>query len=384
MSEARRVVVVGASAAGCAVVTELVRSGADLDISVVSAERGLPYDRPPLSKQYLLGQWTAERVALRVDLSHDRITHHAGDPAVRLDVDAREVHLDSGAVLPFDDVVITTGSHPRRLPALDQAGALVLRTLSDSATLRAALASAGRVTIVGGGFIGLEVASACRSTGIDVTIVEPDPDALARRVGRVVADRLIELHEKSGVEFVWGSRPLADEPVDARGRLRLEDGRVVPGAPILVAVGSQPSTAWLAGSGIEVVDGVDCDDHGRAADGVWAAGDVARWWHPRYARPLRLEHRQNATDQGRTVAHNIVGGDEAWDAVPFFWTDQVNAKIQAAGLVDPGHIAEVVEGDVDSGSFVLSFHGDGTPAAVVGWNAAARMAHYRRELALAC
>jgi NADPH-dependent 2,4-dienoyl-CoA reductase/sulfur reductase-like enzyme len=388
------IVVVGGGAAGVAAAESLRQNGHVGRLTMLCGEPELPYDRPPLSKQVLTGAWGVERTRLR-EASHYtglgiRLVHGLADA---LDLDSGTVFLADGYTLPFDGLLIATGVRPRRLPAgheLD--GVHVLRGHQDAAALRAAFASASRVVIVGAGFLGMEVAAAARTLGLQVTVVDPLPEPMIRQVGPLIGAAVARLHRERGVDLRTGTGVTALLG-DARGNggtggaavtgVALADGTVVAADCVLVAIGGVPTTDWLVTSGLAVGDGVECDEYCRAAPGIYAAGDVASWVNPRYRRRMRVEHRMNATEQGAAAALNLLKGDVApFAPLPYFWTDQYNVKIQVHGYLPDGCEAAIEEGGVEDGSFVAVYHADGLLTGVLGWNAASRVPAYRKLLLL--
>ncbi len=381
------VVVVGAGAAGLAVAEVLRRREYPGVITIVGEEHDEPYDRPPLSKQVLRGDWEAEKIALLTAKRRDglRASWLLGTRATALDVDRRVVTIDDGRELGYGAVVIATGVRPRTLPGADRAGIHVLRTLDHAVALRAAIGPSTRLVVVGAGFLGLEAAATARKLGAEVTVVEPLERPLASRLGAPVAERLLALHREHGVRVLTGTGVTAfhGDPGE-RGHVReveLSDGARLAADAVLVAIGCAPAVDWLAGSGLDLDDGVVCDEHCRAAPGVWAAGDVASWHHPQVGR-VRLEHRMNANEQGRAVAANILGVPTAFCPVPFFWTDQYDVKVQVWGFVPPDATVAPGYGTLEDDSFVVAFRasGSGELVGALGWNAAGRIAAYRDEI----
>jgi NADPH-dependent 2,4-dienoyl-CoA reductase/sulfur reductase-like enzyme len=377
----RSVLIVGASAAGISVAGGLRAGGYDGAITLLGEESELPYDRPPLTKQLLSGAWERERTLL---LPESRLAaldaqFILGRRAVGLDVPGHTVIADDGTEHPYDALVIATGAAPRTLPTDGLAGVHVVRTLTDALALRRALEPQPRLVIVGAGFLGLEAAATARTLGATVTVVEPLTRPLASRLGDHAADRLLALHEANGVEIHTGvgvARLVGATAVEA---VALTDGRLLPADVVLVAIGCVPCTGWLEGSALTVDDGIVCDEHCSAGPDVWAAGDVARWWHVGAGRHVRVEHRTNASEQGSAVARAILGERVPFDPVPFFWTDQYDVKIQMAGLV--GDEPEVVMADgATERSFVQLFQDGGTVTSVLGWNAAREVTQRRRAL----
>ncbi|WP_214408838.1 NAD(P)/FAD-dependent oxidoreductase [Sphaerisporangium fuscum] len=366
------VLVVGASAAGLATAEALRRQGYEGGLTVLGAEPHLPYDRPPLSKQVLSGTWDPDRARLRPQEILDalRAEFVLADPAVGLDVAARTVHTASGRALRADAVVIATGLRPRTLPGqAGLAGVHVLRTLEDALALRAGLLAASRLVVVGDGVLGAEVAATARDMGLDVTLAGPQQAPMALQFGPSVAESLAGLHAERGVRLRPGAGVTGLTGRDGRVTgVSLDTGEVLPADVVVVAIGADPVTDWLAGSGLRLDNGVVCDSRCRAAEGIYAVGDVARWHHERLGVPMRLENRTNATEQALTVAANILGEDRPYNPVPYFWTDQFDAKIQVHGVPSADAEVTVVDGDREGRRFVALYRRGGRVTGVLGWN----------------
>jgi len=373
----KRIVVVGASAAGLAAAETLRREGYDGTLTLVGEESHLPYDRPPLSKQVLAAEWEPDRVALRTpaDLAGHDLDLRLGVAATGLDLAAQEVSLSDGAQVPYDGLIIATGVRPRRLPG---EGAHVLRTLDDALTLRERLGPGRRLVVVGAGFLGAEAAAVAWRLGAKVTLLEPASVPLSHAVGEQVGQVLAQAHVDHGVNLRTGVSvtEVTDEGV------RLGDGEEVEADEVLVAIGSLPNTAWLADSGLSVGDGVVCDEYCEAARNVFAAGDVARWYNPLFGMSMRIEHRTNAAEQGMAAARNLLNSQarKAFAPVPYFWSDQYDMKIQAHGYLRGHDEVAVVEGDLGERRFVAAYRtGDRLagalavgmpPKAIRGWRSA--------------
>ncbi|MCE6998626.1 FAD-dependent oxidoreductase [Saccharothrix sp. S26] len=372
MSTVSDVLVVGASAAGLATAEALRRKGFTGGLTLLGDEAEPPYDRPPLSKQVLSGAWEPERARLRDRDALDALgaTFALGDPAVSLDLTTRGVRTASGAVLRADAVVVATGVRPRVLP--DQAGlggVHVLRTLADAVALRSDLRNAGRLVVVGDGVLGAEVAATARGLGVDVTLAGPQPAPLAAQLGPLAAGLLADLHAEHGVRLRLNAAVVGLVGRDGRVTgVRLADGDVLPADVVVVALGAVPNTEWLLDSGLVIDNGVVCDAGCRAAAGVYAVGDVARWHHERLGASLRLENRTNATEQAGVVADNVLGADRAYLPVPYFWTDQFDAKLQVFGVLPADAEVSVEDGDVTARRFVAVYRRAGEPVGVLGWN----------------
>ncbi|MEQ4722302.1 FAD-dependent oxidoreductase [Nonomuraea sp. B19D2] len=378
------VLIVGASAGGLAVAEALRRKGHQGGLTLLGAEPHPPYDRPPLSKQVLSGAWESEKAHLRAEaqLAELGAEFILGDPAVRLTPAAREVTTASARILHADAVVLATGLTPSRLPGQDGlAGVHVLRTLDDALALRAHLLDGPRLVVVGEGVLGTEVAATAREMGLDVTLVGLGRAVLADLLGDPAATLLTRRHAERGVGLRLG---VAVESLTAQGGrvtgVRLASDELLPADAVVVAIGSRPATAWLEGSGLPVGDGVECDARLRAADGVYAVGDLASWHHERLGRRLRLENRTNAVEQAQVVAANILGEERVYTPIPYFWTDQYDVKVQAHGLLSPDAEVEVVEGDPEQNRFVALHRLGGKVTGVLGWNMAKAARLHRQAL----
>jgi 3-phenylpropionate/trans-cinnamate dioxygenase ferredoxin reductase subunit len=383
VSRRRRVVIVGAAAAGFAAAEGLRRAKFDGPITIVGEQSFIDADRPPLSKQILAGEWQADEAILIPNERLRRIDAdlRLGRRAVALDQDAREVTLDDGTAVGYDDLIVSTGVRPR-VPATGLLpGMRVLRTLADSTDLGEAIRAGGRLVVIGAGFLGLEVAATARRLGASVTVIEPMAQPLANRVGAIAAQRLLARHLAEGVDLrcCVGVERFEPGPAGAVTTAHLTDGTRVHSPVVLVAIGSEPNVDWLRGSRLALGDGLECDEFCRAAPGVWGAGDVAKWLHVGFGRSMRIEHRMNATEQGIAVAGNIVAEDpRPFCPMPFFWTDHYDVKVQVAGQI-AADASESVE-QVGDASWLHRFEVSGELVGVLGWNAAREMMPLRREL----
>jgi 3-phenylpropionate/trans-cinnamate dioxygenase ferredoxin reductase subunit len=333
-------VVVGASMAGASAVEELRRAGFTGRLVLVGAEPHLPYERPPLSKGVLTGATPDTRVFLRdaAFYAAQQVDLLLGTAAVGLDTARREVLLASGARLRFDRLLIATGGQARRLavPGADLPGVLELRTLDDACALRDALhdvaARGGRVVIAGAGFIGAEVAAACRQLGVAVTVLEVLPAMLGRVLGAEVGAFCAQIHRAHGVDLRLGEAIMA-----VRGSARVTAVATAAGAELacdllLVGVGMLPADAWLRDTGVALDDGVLVDAYcATNVPNIFAAGDVARWPYQLTGERVRLEHEDNALRQGAAAARNLLGERLPYTPVPYFWSDVYDLKMQYVG-----------------------------------------------------
>ncbi|MEO6989366.1 MAG: FAD/NAD(P)-binding oxidoreductase [Aquihabitans sp.] len=381
-----RIVIIGASLAGLRAAETLRSMGFDGSISVVGDEPHRPYDRPPLSKQVLTGEWEPSRIDLpggaegRLD-----VTWHLATSAEHLDLGRREVSLSDGQVLGYDGLVLACGARPRTLPgtgSLD--GVFALRTIDDAMAIRARLeAGARRVVVVGAGFIGAEVAASCRSLGLAVTLVEPLAQPLARVVGERIGAVVADLHRDHGVDLRLGVGVDRIEGSDGPKRVVLTDGSSVDADIVVVGIGVVPNVAWLEGSGLTLDDGIVCDETTSAAPGVVAAGDVARWPNRLFGEMMRVEHWEHALDMGAAAARRLLTSDheaEPYSPVPWFWSDQYDRKIQMAGRARPDDDVAVVAGSLDDRRFCALYGRDGKVMGALAMNMPAQVIRYRRAI----
>ena len=333
------IVVVGAGQAGAALVAKLRSLGYTGELTLLGREPVPPYQRPPLTKKYLTGELTLERLFLRPESFYGEhgITLRLGTELRAIDRAARRLDL-GGENLGYTQLALTTGSQPRRLPAAiggNLEGVYVARDLADTDAMAPEFAPGRRVLIVGGGYIGLEAAAVAATKGLEVTLVEMAPRILNRVAAAETADWFRTLHERHGVTIIEGTgldRLIGTGRVEAA---RLSDGRELAVDFVIAGIGVRPNTALAESAGLEIDDGIATDAQGRTSDpAIWAAGDCASF--PWRGGRVRLESVQNAIDQAELVAGNMLGAGAAYDPVPWFWSDQYDAKLQIAGL-NTGH-----------------------------------------------
>lgn len=332
-----RIVIIGAGQAGAQAAASLRQEGFAGAVALIGAEAHPPYQRPPLSKAYLEGALARDRLWLRPAAFYAKanIELRLGARVARIDRAARRVELDTGEALAYDRLLIATGAPPRRLacPGAALQGVACLRGIDDSDVLRPLLADARRLVIVGAGYIGLEVAAVARKAGLAVTVVEAADRALKRVAGPPVSAWFEALHRAYGVALRFGETVAAFE---GRGRVEaavLAGGEVIPCDAVLVAVGAMPATDLAEAAGLAVENGIVVDETARTEDpAIWAAGDCANFPSPLYGRRMRLESVPNAIEQAKAAAANMAGRRTVYDAVPWFWSDQYDAKLQTAGI----------------------------------------------------
>ncbi|MEC3951655.1 FAD-dependent oxidoreductase [Nocardia sp. CDC153] len=381
------VLIVGAGLAGLRTAEELRRGGYTGEITLLGEENRAPYDRPPLSKQYVRGETDDTALRPAEFFAEQDIRLRLGVAATGVDTVARRVRLADGSEIEYDALVIATGLRPRRIPNLPAVdGVHVLRSHADAAGLREHLGSARKAVIVGAGFIGCELAASFRSRDLDVTIVEPQPTPLYAALGAEVGALVTRLHEAEGVTVRCGVgvESLVAEGDSVKG-VRLADGDALDADLVVIGIGSVPVTEWLEGSGIPLANpadggGVLTDEHGRTAvPGVWAVGDVAAWPHA-VGRNKRVEHWTNAGEQAQTLAAALLGTEPTAEVqVPYVWSDQYDMKIQVLGIPALADEIRIVE---DKGrKFLAHYLRAGELVAVVGASMVGKVMKARAELA---
>ncbi len=364
------VAIVGASLAGLSAARALRAPSYDGRIVVIGDEQHAPYDRPPLSKEFLAGTCSREDVALgtAADEALD-LDWRLGSTAVGLHRDTRSVRLADGGEVRADGVVLATGARARRLPGTESlAGVHVLRSLDDAVALRADLLAAEHLVVIGAGFIGAEVASTARVLGVQVTVVEAQPVPLAGPLGAEMGAVCAELHADHGTRLLSGTgvaRLVGSSRVQA---VELADGRRLPADVVVVGIGAAPNVEWLADSGVALDHGVLTDERcATNVPGVVAVGDCAATWAPESGRAVRVEHWTHALERPTTAVATLLGtGQQPATTLPYSWSEQYGRRIQFAGTRRDGDQVRVVEGTFADRSFLAVYERDGRPVAVLG------------------
>ncbi|WP_280424704.1 NAD(P)/FAD-dependent oxidoreductase [Nocardia carnea] len=356
----KRLVVVGASLAGLKAVESARKRGYSGAITLIGGEDELPYDRPPLSKAFLHDAEPAvPYYRTRSELDELAVDFRPGRRATGLDTGTRTLVVGDDQI-GYDALIVATGADARTLPGAGALpGAHTLRTVADARAIRAALDQGARTVVIGAGFIGAEVASAARKRGLPVVILEGAPTPLVRAIGPVMGQAFASLHAANGAELRCGVTVTAVEGNGVVERVRLSDGTTIAADLVVVGIGAEPVTEWLAGSGLAVDNGVVCDATlAASAPGVYAAGDVARWHNPLFDRSMRLEHWTSAQEQGALAARNALepAAAEPYATVPYFWSDWYGSRIQFVGTPDGPALR--VFGAVEEGR-LLALFGDG-------------------------
>lgn len=362
MSE--RVVIVGGGQAGHQTAASLAQKKFDGEILLLAGEPHPPYERPPLSKAFLKGETEAARLAFRPPAFYEErsIALRLGTPVAEIDPAAGRVRMESGEAIAYDSLVLATGARVRRLPleGHELPGVFTLRTIEDAAAIRARLGPGVRLCVVGGGYIGLEVAAAARALGAEVTVLEAQERVMTRTASAPVAAALAALHGRHGVDLrTWVAVERFHEADGRAGGVVLAGGERVPADIVVVGVGVTPETALAEASGLALAGGIAVDALGRtSAEGIYAAGDCAAYAHPLAPGPMVFESVQNAVDQAQAVASAILGAPKPYEAVPWFWSDQYDVRLQTAGLIAAGDRA-VLRGDPGGGAFSVAHLRDG-------------------------
>lgn len=381
MTTSGGIVIVGGGLAAARTAEQLRRSEYSGPITIVSDEEHLPYDRPPLSKDVLRSE--TDDVTLKPAEFYDEnnITMRLGSAAASVDTAAKIVTLADGSAVGYDELVIATGLVPRRIRSFpDLPGIRVLRSYDESMALRADAAKARKAVIVGAGFIGCEVAASLRKLGVEVVLVEPQPTPLASVLGEQIGALVTRLHEAEGVDVRCGVGVTEVRGSSDVEQVVLGDGTELDADLVVVGIGSHPAVDWLDGSGIELDNGVVCDEVGRAsAPNVWAIGDVAAW-RDHIGDQVRVEHWSNVADQGRVMVAALLGqGSSPLVSVPYFWSDQYDVKIQCLGEPEADDTVHIVEDD--GRKFLAYYERDGVLVGVVGGGMPGKVMKARAKIA---
>ncbi len=379
------IAVVGASLAGLRSVEALRREGFLGRLTVIGAEDEWPYDRPPLSKQFLSADWDEQKLALsRGSIEKLDVDWKLGQAAQSLHTSSRVLTLENGErIEPADAIVLATGARARRLSfGRGLEGVLELRRLADARRLRDALGSSRRLVVVGAGFIGMEVAASCRSRGLEVAVIDALSAPLIRGLGPLLGERVARRHREEGVRFHLGVGVEAFEGQSRVTGVRLSDGSTLPADIVVVGVGATPATEWLEGAGLEIEDGICCDATGfTGREGIYALGDCARWRNPHYPERPRFEHWTSAVEQSEVVAKRIVHGEaEDFAPIPYVWTDQFDLRIAIVGEVREGDEMQIGHGKLDQDRFLALFGRDGRLVAAVGFRRPRQLNACRRKI----
>jgi len=361
--------------------------GFDGVIHLIGDEPHLPYDRPPLSKQVLAGEWEPDRLALTSPMKNDELSFewHLGTRATELNIAEKKVLLDSGQSISYDGVIIATGARCVSLRmAGDLQGIYTLRGLDDAMAIRSEFErTPQKIVVVGAGFIGAEVAATARERGLDVTMIEaaevPFERVLGSEMGTVTAD----VHRDHGVEVITGTPVESFKGHDRVEKVVLANGTEIDADVVIVGIGVKPNTEWLDNSGLTIDNGVVCDETCQAAPGIVAAGDVARWPNRLFGEHMRVEHWDNAVEQGVYAARRLLTGEnkiEPYAPTPWFWTDQFDRKIQLAGRTRSTDEVQIVAGSTEERRFAAAYGRDGKLVGILGFNRPRHVMQYKQMI----
>ncbi|WP_289035274.1 FAD-dependent oxidoreductase [uncultured Roseibium sp.] len=362
------VVIIGAGQAGAQVAQSLRQGGFEGPIRLIGDEVTPPYQRPPLSKKYLLGEIGSEALLLRPPAFYttQNIDLIPGTSVSSIDRGAQRLSLENGDTIGYDKLVIATGTRARHapIPGADLAGVVTLRTIADVDGIRERLLAGQKIAIVGAGYIGLEVAAVANQLGKDVTVIEAQDRPMKRVVSPFISEFYSALHREKGVELRLGTGVEAIVGQDAVSGVKVAGGEIVPADLVLVAIGAEPNDDLAGAAGLETDNGIIVDGAGLTSDDkIYAAGDCTRFYSNRYGRSVRMESVQNAIDQAKIVAQSILGEDVDYDPLPWFWSDQYDIKLQIAGLSD-GHDETRTIGEPKDNKFYVAYLKDGRLIAV--------------------
>ena len=371
MTADRTLAIVGASLAGAKAAEGAREAGFDGRVVLIGDEDAAPYERPPLSKAVLRGEADVESTRVHPDGFYaEHGIEVITDQVTGFDATQRIVHLARGEAIRFDTAVVATGAQPRRLaaPGAELGGVHYLRTAGDSVRLHDAIRQAGRVAVVGAGWIGAEVAASARQMGADVVLIDPGPTPLYRVLGERIGCVFAQLHADHGVDLRLGTGVRELRGTTTVGAVVLDDDRVEPADLVVVGVGVTPRVDLATAAGLAVDNGILVDQHlETSTPGVFAAGDVANAWHPHYGRHIRVEHWANALNQGLTAGRNAAGAREAYDRLPYFFSDQYDLGMEYVGFAQDGDTV-AMRGDLDARQFVAFWHRDGVVTAAMHVN----------------
>jgi len=376
-------VIVGAGLAGGGAATTLREEGFDGRVVLIGAEPRPPYERPPLSKEYLRGESPFEQALFRPPdfYGENDIETRFGVRLTRVDATEKVVDLDDEESVPYDALLVATGARNRRIPisGLDLEGIYDLRTVADCDRIRAEISPGHKAVVVGMGFIGSEVAASLRQSGVEVTVVDRNTVPLRRVLGEEVGRVVEEIHRDHGTELIFEDKVAAFEGTGRVGRVTTQRGHRIECDFVVVGLGVEPVTDTLAGTGVEIDNGVLVDEHCRTSvEGIYAAGDIANHYHPVFRRHIRVEHWQNALKQGPAAGRNMLGKNEPYEEIPWFWSDQYEHNIQYAGYHTEWDEL-VVRGSTEEQNFVAFYRKNGLILAAVAVN---RRRDLRRSIPL--
>jgi len=376
------VIIAGGSLAGFTTAQSLRSAGYSERIQIFSGEDTLPYNRPPLSKQILLGTWSSEKTLIATPELMEKleVEFHSGQNVDSLSTENQEVTVGRGT-FEFEKLVIATGVRARQLShTATSKRTFTFRTLADALAIKGFIPELRTVGVIGSGVLGCEIASALSTLGKKVTIVDQIPLPNLPMTGGHVSGKIHELFTANQVDMRMNTQIESISEGEKSVRIELKDGAVFEVDILIITIGSIANTEWLQSSGIDISNGVLCDAKGEAKENIFAVGDVARWWSNSAGAALKRENQSSAIEQGLAVGHFIATGEESSISLPFFWSEIFSAKITLTGNLEPELPFEVLHGSIDEDSFVgATFHGD-QMTGVIGWNMSKEFRQERKKM----
>lgn len=375
-------IIAGGSLAGFTTAQSLRSSGYTGRIQIFSGEDCLPYNRPPLSKQILLGTWSSEKTLIATQELIDKleVEYHSGQNVDSLSIETQEITA-SGNQFEFEKLVIATGVRARQLShTATSKRTFTFRTLADALAIKSLIDEINTVGVIGSGVLGCEIASAISTLGKKVTIVDQIPLPNLPMTGGHVSSKIHELFIANQVDMRMNTQIESISEGENSVSIELKDGAAFEVDILIITIGSVANTEWLHSSGIDISNGVLCDAKGEAAENIFAVGDVARWWSNSAGAALKRENQSSAIEQGLAVGHFIATGEESAISLPFFWSEIFGAKITLTGTLEPELPFEVLHGSIDEDTFVgATFRGD-QMTGVIGWNMSKEFRQERKKM----
>jgi NADPH-dependent 2,4-dienoyl-CoA reductase/sulfur reductase-like enzyme len=382
MSVCSEVIIAGGSLSGVTAAESLRNSGFAGRIQIFSDEKSLPYNRPPLSKQVLLGKWSGSECFFSTEerFKNLDIEFYSGKKVDSISVDLKEIYIDE-IKYEYQNLIIATGVRARQLPKTEQMRRVFnLRTLNDVLAIKEILSKVTRIGVIGSGVLGCEIASAISSLGKQVTILDQIDLPTLPMTGGHISVKIQELFLKNKIQMLMNRQVKEISEDSSQITIVLNDGSELKVELVIVAIGSIANTEWLSGSGLDISNGVLCDSKGEAGDGIFAVGDVARWWSKSTNSALKRENQSSAIEQGVAVGNFIATGEESDMALPFFWSEIFGTKITITGALEPDQNLEILHGDFLGDSFVGATFKDSIITGILGWNMPKEFREVRKKL----
>lgn len=376
------VIIAGGSLAGFTTAQSLRSAGYSERIQIFSGEDSLPYNRPPLSKQILLGKWSSEQTVIATPelMQKLEVEFHSGQNVDSLSTEKQEITVGADK-FEYEKLVIATGVRARQLSHIATSKrSFTFRTLADALAIKGLIDEISTVGVIGSGVLGCEIASAISTLGKKVTIVDQIPLPNLPMTGGHVSGKIHELFIANQVDLRMNTQIESISESEESVRIELKDGAAFEVDILIITIGSLGNTEWLQSSGIDISNGVLCDSKGEAAENIYAVGDVARWWNKSAGAALKRENQSSAIEQGLAVGHFIATGEESTISLPFFWSEIFGAKITLTGILEPELPFEVLHGSIDEDIFVGATFRGNHMTGVIGWNMSKEFRQERKKM----